>query len=121
MDGITVLNEIVIDNTDGLIAGIVMNGLMIILALVILILSIKGLKDDNCPICVLTLIIAILTLFVGITILPLSISSLSDPPIVQYEVVISDNVSFTEFTEKYERIEQRGEIYVVQEKEAQED
>lgn len=35
---------------------------------------------------------------------------------VQYEVIIDDSVSMKEFTNKYEIIEQRGEIYVVREK-----
>ena len=34
-----------------------------------------------------------------------------------YEVTISDEVSFKDFTSKYEIIEQRGEIYIVKERE----
>ena len=34
----------------------------------------------------------------------------------QYEILIDDTVSFTDVTEKYNIIEQRGEIFVVEEK-----
>ena len=36
---------------------------------------------------------------------------------VQYEVLISDDTSFAEVIEKYDIIEQRGEIFVLEEKE----
>lgn len=121
MDGITILNEIIIDNTDEAIAGIVLSGLMIVMTIIGLILGFKILKDGDSPIVMLGTIAILLALFIGIAALPNSISRLSDLPIVQYEVTISDDVSFTEFTEKYDIIEQRGEIYVVQEKETQED
>lgn len=35
----------------------------------------------------------------------------------QYEIIVDDTVSFTDMTEKYNIIEQRGEIFVVEEKE----
>lgn len=35
----------------------------------------------------------------------------------QYEVIIDDSVTFNELTEKYSIIEQRGEIFVLEEKE----
>ena len=37
-----------------------------------------------------------------------------------YEVIIDDNVSFTELYEHYEIIEQRGEIYILKDREVQE-
>lgn len=36
---------------------------------------------------------------------------------VEHEVLVDDSVSFTEFTEKYEIVGQKGKIYVVREKE----
>ena len=36
---------------------------------------------------------------------------------VHYEVLINDDTSFTEVIEKYDIIEQRGEIFVLEEKE----
>ena len=39
------------------------------------------------------------------------------PDVTQYEVTISEEVNLIEFNEKYEIIDQRGDIYVIQEKE----
>lgn len=36
---------------------------------------------------------------------------------VEHEVLVDNSVSFTEFTEKYEIVGQKGKIYVVREKE----
>lgn len=41
---------------------------------------------------------------------------MNETPYTSYEVTISDEVSFKDFTNKYEVIEQRGEIYVVRER-----
>lgn len=35
---------------------------------------------------------------------------------IEYEVTIDDNVSFIEFTEKYEILEKNGNIYTIKEK-----
>lgn len=45
--------------------------------------------------------------------------AMTSTPVVhetQYEITIDDSVSMKEFIDKYEIIEQRGEIYVVREK-----
>lgn len=39
---------------------------------------------------------------------------------IKYEVIISDEVSFNEFTDNYEILEQRDRIYVIREKEKSE-
>lgn len=36
---------------------------------------------------------------------------------VEHEVLVDDSVSFTEFTDKYEIVKQKGQIYVIREKE----
>jgi hypothetical protein len=41
------------------------------------------------------------------------------PDVIQYEVTISEEVSLIEFNEKYEIIDQRGDIYVIQERESE--
>ena len=38
----------------------------------------------------------------------------------QYQVIVDDSVSMTEFTDKYEIIEVKGESYIVKEIEAEE-
>jgi hypothetical protein len=39
--------------------------------------------------------------------------------VIQYEVTISEEVNLIEFNEKYEIIDQRGDIYVIQERESE--
>jgi hypothetical protein len=41
------------------------------------------------------------------------------PDVTQYEVTISEEVNLIEFNEKYEIIDQRGDIYVIQERESE--
>lgn len=41
------------------------------------------------------------------------------PDVTQYEVTISEEVNLIEFNEKYEIIDQRGDIYIIQEKEGE--
>lgn len=41
-------------------------------------------------------------------------------PKIQYEVTIDESVSYKELTDKYNIIEQRGEIFVLEEKESNE-
>ena len=48
----------------------------------------------------------------GISLMPKNIEYVSE-----YEVTISDEVSMNDFYNRYEIIEQRGEIYVIREKE----
>lgn len=36
---------------------------------------------------------------------------------IEHEVLVDNSVSFTEFTEKYEIVSQKGKIYVIREKE----
>ena len=43
-------------------------------------------------------------------------SSKSETKIMRYEAIIDDSVSYIELTEKYNVIEQRGEIFVLEEK-----
>lgn len=38
------------------------------------------------------------------------------PPETRYDVIVSENVSMTEFYEKYEIIEQNGKIFTIREK-----
>lgn len=58
---------------------------------------------------VLSLVTSILCGFAGSDKIPKTTET-------RYEVLISDNISFKEFNESYEVIEQRGEIYVIKER-----
>jgi hypothetical protein len=46
----------------------------------------------------------------------LAVSSVDTTEVTEYKVTIDDSVSYIEFTEKYEVINQEGEIYTVREK-----
>lgn len=35
---------------------------------------------------------------------------------IEYEVLVDDSVSFTEFNEKYEIVSQKGKVYIIREK-----
>ena len=111
MDGVTILNQIEVNS------GSPFSVIIIIMAFVLIVISILAIcliieeKDYG------VLYAPIGGIVVAIIILIMEIFNISEPPRTNYEVTISDEVSFTDFTNKYEIIEQRGEIYVVRERE----
>ena len=46
----------------------------------------------------------------------IGLTNKTTPAYTEYKVTIDDSVSFTEFTEKYEIIDQEGKIYTVKER-----
>ena len=113
MDGVTILNTIT-ENECGEIAEIMLLiGIFAFLISVLMhIISYIG-DDSNKPIilCVTFFIVSLISTVIGI------ILASNSTEITTYEVAISDEVSFKDFTSKYEIIEQRGEIYIVKERE----
>ena len=111
MDGVTILNQIEVSSCS-LFAVIV-----IIIAFVLIAFSIWAIhliideKDYG------VLYAPIGGIVFAIMALVLGIYKINEPPSTNYEVIISDEVSFTDFTNKYEIIEQRGKIYVIKERE----
>ncbi len=55
---------------------------------------------------------------IGLAILTIRVNQVPGEPYNTYEVTIDDSVKMNEFLERYEIIEQRGEIYEIKEKEA---
>lgn len=114
MDGVTILNTIV--SNENIEIGIV----LIILGITILFISVLGIifsiiesnKFDG-----FTIFFIFGSIFsLGLLILGrMAVNELKEK--TTYEVIISGEVSLTEFTSKYEIIEQRGEIYVIKERE----
>lgn len=109
MDGIEILNSYqVIDY----LSGFSLKGLIFaILTIIILFITIIFVEKAN--------IIGIFTMVLAILFSVLSISFFSTAnkiEITRYEVILSDEVNYNEFTNKYEVIEQRGKILVVEEK-----
>lgn len=116
MDGVTILNTITenASNTAGLVVALIFSIVVIILSFIAIIAVSDKFSEFN------GFVIAyIITGIVGISFLIVSILDLNTPqePQTLYEVIISEEVSFKDFTSKYEIIEQRGEIYIVKERE----
>ena len=118
MDGVTILNTITenVSNTAGFLVAILIFSIMaIILSFVAIIAASNKFSEFNGFV-----IVFIITGIAGISFLIVSILELNAPPQepqTLYEVTISDEVSFKDFTSKYEIIKQRGEIYIVKERE----
>ena len=112
MDGVTILNTIT-SNECGEIAEIMLL-ISVFAFLIFVLIGIIGYigNDSDKPIvlCATFLIISLISMVIGIMILS------NSAEITTYEVTISDEVSFKDFTSKYEIIEQRGEIYIVKER-----
>lgn len=109
MDGVTVLN--VIEKTrlpDWAIIGVV----LCLFAMVVFFVgflagdSIKKINIGGTGLCC-TLVLAFIIFLVGL---------FTSDTITQYECTIDSNVSFVELYEKYNVIEQRGDIWILEEK-----
>lgn len=108
--GIEVLSQEVIKADSGsAILAIVIGSLV---AILIIVLGIVAIYDEE-PIMLIPIglmsILAALFITIGI-------SELNEKPYTEYKVLISDDVSWNEFNEKYEVIEQEGKIYTIKER-----
>jgi hypothetical protein len=119
MDGITILNEIV-NTIEPLPMGtwIFLLGLVIMGTISLVICFIVSIKED-CWGLLPALVLCGLLFGCAWWATFLSYEDTQREPytITQYEVTLSNDISLTEFNKKYEIIEQRGDIYVIQEKE----
>lgn len=119
MDGVTILNtyEEVIGHTGGVNASfffLLFFGILLLTCGIFVIIWLIADKDGEGA--GLLVVIAFL-LFLIITGCMTAYKDGGEPITeTRYEVVIDDSISYTQFTEKYQVIEQRGEIYVVTEK-----
>ena len=120
MDGVTILNEIevvqVVNDTFNYTAGFIAFSITVLIGAIVG-FFIGGLDCDEITGMLTGVVIG---LVLGIFMLGLFGAWCSYPPetktIMRYEVTIDDSVSLTEFYEHYKFIEQRGEIFVVEEK-----
>lgn len=116
MNGVTILNTIT-ENVSGTACLIV----LLIFSIVTIIISFIAIIEVSDKFSEFNgfVIAYIITGIVGILfviLLILELNTQPQEPQTLYEVTISDEVSFKDFTSKYEIIEQRGEIYVVKER-----
>ena len=120
MDGVTILNEIevvqVVNDTFNYTAGFIAFSITVLICAIVG-FFIGGLDWDEVT---GMLTGALIGLVLGVFIGALFGTWYSYPPetktIMRYEVTIDDSVSLTEFYEHYNVIEQRDEIFVVEEK-----
>ena len=109
MDGITVLSQ---ETVSTLSVAIPLGIISLLLFIVSFVLTIKLFCDGEDGIAMLSIIstVAALILVVVCTI------DAFDPPETTYKVTIDETVSFQEFSERYEIVEQDGLIYTIKEK-----
>lgn len=116
MNGITILNEttLTLEPPARFIGtmAIIFFGVMFLLCIIGIIKSIQD-RDRSCLIA--SLMGTLLSMLLG-TIFVLRFDYKCNHPVTQYEAIISDEVNFNEFYQRYEIIEQRGKIYVIQER-----
>lgn len=113
MDGVTVLNVIEAKNISPLWLLP-----LIVLLIVGFILSYIGLKRDSEREGAGSFIFTLGTLLITFELFfsPFILGSVLETSNTRYEVIIDDSVSMKEFTEKYKVIENRGDIYTVEER-----
>lgn len=120
MNGVTILNEIevvqVINDTFNYTAG----GIALLITVIVGIVMGFFIGRIDCDEFTGTLVGALIGLVLGIFVNAVFGFAFSYPSetktTMRYEVIIDDSVSLTEFYEHYDVIEQRGEIFVVEEK-----
>ena len=112
MDGVTILNTI--NSNKDVILGIV----LLILGLFVLCITILSAICSYEEIGKFNILTAfsIFCAIITFVFIIIGIINLVNLDATTYEVTISDEVSFKDFTSKYEIIEQRGEIYIVKER-----
>ena len=121
MDGVTILNEIEVVTK---VAGEFNDGVAVIAMLVVIIIgALIGFFIGRVNFAVFEglMIGALVGVVFGVFICVLFGCLFSGPvqtkTTTHYEVTLDDSVSMNEFTDKYNIIEQRGKIFVVEEKE----
>lgn len=110
MDGVTILNKTVVTDIPSWALNILLIGIA-----ATLIGSVLACKVNNAVLEVIFAIVAIIGcicfLYVGI------VQPEVETGRYRYEVIMDESVQFTDIYEKYEVIEQRGEIWVLEDKE----
>lgn len=119
MNGVKILNEIPVYNIAEW-ASITVAIILIAIPLTFFVYSIIRWEGFGCLV-----LSTILGFLVGLLITILFIVFTSEADIAydknsvqyyQYQVIVSDEVKFSEFMEKYEILEQNGDIYTIQER-----
>jgi len=106
MDGITILNQYMTYDWP------TWRYIVLIAGVAIIMLCISAVMDNCSGLWgVLALVILLGLIVLGI------ISPKEETGLYEYEAIIDDGVSFTDLYEQYDIVEQRGEIYILKDKE----
>lgn len=108
MEGVRILNEISLMSTGIWVATVLFLAIGISSLSIVIFTLDKGDRAIPILLSLIPFVIAI-TLFLTECTLP-----------TKYEAIIDDNVKISEFEKKYEIVEQRGDIYVIKERESNE-
>lgn len=113
INGVTILNEELCNegSTVGHIISAIIFIICVLLDILIIITSIRERTYEGLYLLIPAILCSIL-MFLLTIITPKRLNDTYS----KYEVTISDDVSLKEFTDKYSIIEQRGDIYVIKEK-----
>lgn len=104
MDGVTILNTITASDL-----SIPFWICMVLMAVSSIVAIISFIKDEDSM-----LVVSISAFCISLIITFIILPNAQYPD--RYEVCITDDVSFNEFTQHYKIIDQRGEIYIVEER-----
>lgn len=114
MEGVTILNTITQEIHAGSFLGFgCISGILLVMAGLFLLISSCILKEGR------SVGVGLIAVLVGIVAIIIAYPDYG--PIIEYkysyEVYINDDVNFKEFNEKYEVVDQRGDIYTIIERE----
>ena len=117
MDGITILNEIITVNEPTPIGVWFILLIAAILCTILVVLGIAiGIKTKDSAGIGLGVLLGFIVVPLWFLVIAIHEDTQREPyTTIQYEVTISDEVTFKELTEKYKVIEQRNDIYVIRE------
>ena len=116
MDGITILNEITktiepmpIHTWYLILLGTILCTVLVVIAIV------PGVKEEDFTLTGSGSVFGVLVGFLWVLVFITHSDTQREPyTITQYEVTISDEITFKDLTERYKVIEQRNDIYVIQ-------
>ena len=111
MSGINVLNKTQIMETPSWVYTLFFAGLISVVIGIVFLISVK---KNNFK----SFIIGLVLFIIGLVLInaPTEYADIMPTGKYQYEVTIDENVSFVDLNNKYNVIEQRGDIYVLEDK-----
>jgi hypothetical protein len=110
MEGVEILNEVVVSNHP--VAGVIILICGILISLVSLVALVMAIKEESSP----AIVGFVATCVLGGLFIGFGIDELNQQPETHYQVTIDYSVPMNEFYKKYEIIEVEGKIYTIKEK-----